>query len=107
MAHGLARARNSADPFYVAHSYYLGYRAVAVGAKMVEANNLLEKKLKGNPEWDLNATIAEAIGTLSAVLSMDFKPSELEIGVVSAANPKFRALNEEEIETYARGIGGV
>jgi 20S proteasome subunit alpha 1 len=78
--------------------YYLGYRAVAVGAKMVEATNLLEKKLKASPEQDLAGTIAEAITTLGSVLSMDFKASELEIAVVSTADPKFRLLTEDEIE---------
>lgn len=59
--------------------YYLGYKATSAGAKMTEANNLLEKKLKKNPTWSFNDTVAEAITTLSNILSMDFKPSELEV----------------------------
>ena len=37
--------------------YYVGYKATSAGAKMTEANNALEKKIKKNPVWDYNQTV--------------------------------------------------
>ena len=54
--------------------YYVGYKvplfasevppcmltllqATSAGAKMTEANNILEKKIKKNPTWDYNQTV--------------------------------------------------
>lgn len=32
--------------------YYVGYKATSAGVKMVEANNMLEKKIKKNPTYN-------------------------------------------------------
>jgi 20S proteasome subunit alpha 1 len=37
--------------------YYVGYRATAAGAKQQEALNHLEKKLKKEPQLDMNDTV--------------------------------------------------
>ena len=79
-------------------------QASSAGVKMTEANNALEKKIRKNPSWSREETIEEAISTLSAVCSLDFKPSEVEVGVVSAAEPKFRLLTETEVETHLQNI---
>eukprot|EP00045_Choanoeca_perplexa_P022418 m.9463 g.9463 ORF g.9463 m.9463 type:complete len:247 (+) comp9429_c0_seq1:83-823(+) len=84
--------------------YYAGYKATSAGTKMVEANNLLEKKMKKNPDLSYPRCVEEAISYFSTLLSQDFKPSEIEVGVVSKDNPKFRTLTEAEIETHLNTI---
>ena len=37
--------------------FYVGYKATSAGVKMTEANNILEKKLKKNPTWNVDQTI--------------------------------------------------
>jgi len=83
---------------------YVGYKAVAAGAKDQEANNFLEKKLKNRPSLSLNETIQLAITALQSVLSADFAATELEVGVVSSANPKFTLLLPTQIDEYLTQI---
>jgi len=70
--------------------YYCGYKATSVGVKQTEANNYMEKKIRKKPSWSYIETVEVAITALSTVLSADFKPNEIEIGVVTADDPKFR-----------------
>lgn len=84
--------------------YYCGYKATAVGVKVTEATTLLEKKFKKQPQWGTDKTIQEAISALSTVVSMDLKPNEIEVGVVSKEHPQFHALSEEEIERHLNAI---
>lgn len=84
--------------------YFVGYKATSAGAKHQEALNHLEKKFKKDPQLSEEETIESAITTLSHVLSIDFKPSDIEIAVVSKENPKFRILSEKEIEEHLTRI---
>lgn len=84
--------------------YFCGYKAASVGVKQTEAISYLEKKFKKKSDYDHNETIQLAISTLSSVLAMDFKPSDLEIGVVSKAQPKFKELSLAEIEHHLSAI---
>lgn len=70
--------------------YYCGYRATAVGVKQTEAGSYLEKKYKKKQNYGHDEVIQLAISTLSHILTADFKPSDIEIGVVSKDKPGFR-----------------
>jgi len=84
--------------------YYIGYKATSAGAKDQEAQNLLEKKLKSNPEFSYEATVETAIATLQSVLSADFKATDIEVAVVRQSDPKFRLLTDAEVETHLTAI---
>jgi len=78
--------------------FYCGFRACSAGTKQTESNNYLEKKIKKNSMMEETEVIQTAIAALSHVLAVDFKPGEIEIGVVSERNPVYRSLNEKEID---------
>lgn len=94
--------------------YYVGYKGVAAGPKQQEALNHLEKKLR-NKEYAPGTwedVVEMAISTLSTVLSMDFKKTEIEIGIVGGPRPDgkegthtgFRTLTEDEIDERLQAI---
>lgn len=84
--------------------YYCGFKATAAGVKQLEANSFLEKKIKKKNEFNNNEAVEIAITCLSTVLSADFKASEIEVGIVSKDNPKFRILADNEIDVYLSSI---
>jgi 20S proteasome subunit alpha 1 len=84
--------------------YYIGYKAATAGAKDQEAQNLLEKKFKNAQSLSYDETVQTAISTLQSVLSADLKTSEIEVAVVSKADPKFRVLDEKEVEAHLTAI---
>lgn len=94
--------------------YYVGYKATASGPKQQEALNYLEKKLKNKEyaEGSWEDVVELGISTLSTVLSVDFKKTEIEIGIVGApkegktegSDPTFRRMTEEEIDERLQAI---
>ncbi|KAL1856342.1 hypothetical protein VTK73DRAFT_8395 [Phialemonium thermophilum] len=94
--------------------YYTGYKGTAAGPKQQEALNHLEKKLKNKDyaEGDWKEVVELAITTLSTVLSMDFKKTEIEIGIAGGprtdgqegTDPRFRTLTEDEIDERLQAI---
>jgi 20S proteasome subunit alpha 1 len=79
---------------------FIGYLACSSGQKDQEATNFLEKKAKNCSKLSTEETIQLAISSLQTVLSVDFKASELEVGVATTKNPRFRLLNTSEIDNY-------
>lgn len=91
--------------------YYVGYKATASGPKQQEATNYLEKKLKKDNAVDTwTQTVELAINTLSTVLSVDLKATEIEIGIcggeTTSTRPKdqFRMLSIDEIDQRLQAI---
>ena len=86
--------------------YYCGYKAISAGVKQTEANNYLEKKVKKRAEsdWSLPEAIELALNSLLTVLSVDLKPREVEVAIVTADNTAFRTLSEEDIEHHLSNI---
>lgn len=84
--------------------YFVGYKATASGQKETEAANFLEKKLRNEPVLGTDETIQMTINTLQTVLTADFKPSEIEVAVVSTQNRRFHKLTTEEIDRHLTAI---
>ena len=79
----------------------VGFHAVSTGSKEQEAMTNLEKQWKKKEgAWDAKEAVETAIAVLQTVVSSDFKPNEIEVGVSTAAHPQFRKLTEAEIEAH-------
>jgi len=84
--------------------YYCGYKATSLGVKQTESISYLEKKFKKKTVYNHEETIQLAIQTLASVLSLDFKSTDLEVGVVSKEHPNFRVLTPDEVEVHLNAI---
>ncbi|KAF8628150.1 hypothetical protein AX17_006020 [Amanita inopinata Kibby_2008] len=100
--------------------YFVGFHATAAGQKQQEAMNHLEKKWKklqsglgaddavrAGGSLSRNDVIEMAIEAMSTVHSTDYKPGEIEIGIVSTSIEEdvktkglWRVMEEAEIEQY-------
>eukprot|EP01098_Paradermamoeba_levis_P001872 TRINITY_DN1214_c0_g1_i2.p1 TRINITY_DN1214_c0_g1~~TRINITY_DN1214_c0_g1_i2.p1 ORF type:complete len:249 (-),score=67.52 TRINITY_DN1214_c0_g1_i2:125-871(-) len=84
--------------------WFVGCKATAAGQKDQEATTFLEKKLKEDPQLGFRQTVQLAISTLQSVLSIDFKATEIEVGVVTVENPRFTTLTHAQIEEHLSEI---
>lgn len=100
--------------------HYLGYKACAAGAKEQEANNFLEKRMRTAEEkakeaaagttsaaaggMEMSKAIETAIIALQTVVGSDLKPTDLEVGVVTRSEPRWRQLTEQEIDQQLAAI---
>ncbi|KAJ3513332.1 hypothetical protein NLJ89_g3011 [Agrocybe chaxingu] len=100
--------------------YFIGFHATAAGQKQQEGMNHLEKKwkkldngrggedaAKAAKTLDRDEVIELAIEAMSTVHALDYKPGEIEIGIVSTSEDedekvrgKWRVMDEEEIEEH-------
>lgn len=85
--------------------FYIGYAGTATGPKAAEATSALEKKVQHSSSSKLGyfgetvkETVDCAITTLSTVLGQEFKANEIEIGLVTKEDPKFRILSTSELD---------
>ncbi|XP_065201223.1 proteasome subunit alpha type-6-like [Planococcus citri] len=84
--------------------YFCSYRAIGVGAKQTDVNSIFEKKIKLKQDYTADEAIQLAITTLSGALRSDFKPSEIEVGIVSKDDPLFKVMPESEIDRHLTAI---
>ncbi|CAH8609367.1 unnamed protein product [Dicrocoelium dendriticum] len=84
--------------------FVAGHKAVAVGDKQVPAMTFLEKELRKKENYNLEEAIEIALKCLSHIHSMEFKATEIEIGVVSKADPIFRKLSVDEIDALLNSM---
>ncbi|KAM4850543.1 proteasome subunit alpha type-6-like [Urocitellus parryii] len=79
--------------------YYCGFKATSAGVKQTASTSFLEKKKKVKKfDWTFEQIVETAIICLNTVLSIDFKPSEILVGVVTVKNPKCRIPTKAEID---------
>lgn len=74
--------------------YYVGFHATASGQKQTEAINLLEKGYKKGWKLEKLEDVVElALSSLSTVLATDLKAGEVEVGVASKEETRFRKVS--------------
>uniref|UniRef100_A0A8C5MAZ4 Uncharacterized protein n=1 Tax=Leptobrachium leishanense TaxID=445787 RepID=A0A8C5MAZ4_9ANUR len=83
--------------------YYCGFKGTTAGVKQTEATSFLEKKVK-KLDWMYEQSIESAVSCLSTVLYIDFKPSELEVGVVKVDDPKLGIFAEIYVRLSGRSF---
>eukprot|EP00013_Stygamoeba_regulata_P020061 CAMPEP_0177645816 /NCGR_PEP_ID=MMETSP0447-20121125/9449_1 /TAXON_ID=0 /ORGANISM="Stygamoeba regulata, Strain BSH-02190019" /LENGTH=244 /DNA_ID=CAMNT_0019148321 /DNA_START=100 /DNA_END=834 /DNA_ORIENTATION=+ len=82
----------------------VGYKGAVAGEKTPVTTNFLEKKLKGDPELSYEETVQLGITALQAAYNTDFKANEVEVAVVTTADPTFRLLTEAEVDHHLTAI---
>lgn len=87
--------------------YFVGYKATAAGEKEQVATNQLEREFKKRSELTRDEAMKVAVKALQNTLSMEFRKSDIEIGMVSAENCNVKILSEEEIERELIKIGEI
>ena len=78
--------------------YFVGYRATAAGEKEQSATNQLEREFKKKSELTRDETMKAAVKALQNTLSMEFRETDVEIGIVSTQDQNVKFLREEEIK---------
>lgn len=86
--------------------FYISYAGTAAGPKATEAINALEKRVtspsgQSSPGYfgeSLEETIECAIQTLATVVGQEFKATDIEIGLVTNKDTKFRILSLDELD---------
>lgn len=77
---------------------YFGWKATAIGKGYVNANNFLEKRYQ--EDMELEDAIHTALLTLREGFEGEMSGHNIEVGVVSKSDGKFRLLTPEQIQDY-------
>jgi 20S proteasome subunit alpha 2 len=77
---------------------YFGWKATAIGKNYVNAKNFLEKRYQDDME--LEDAIHTALLTLREGFEGEMTNENIEVGVVSNVDGKFRVLTPEQIQDY-------
>ena len=86
--------------------HFIGYHACSSGLKDQEAQNELEKFFRENSGFsdkELTEIIRFAILSLQNTLGMDFKCTDIEVGIVDQSN-NFKKLSPKDIEGHLNVI---
>lgn len=79
-----------------------GYKATACGVKEIEAQSTLEKKYQC---FETTKELSEfVIGTLQAVVGVDFEPKEIEVAYVTKEDTKYRLMQDEELREILASV---
>eukprot|EP00970_Alexandrium_tamarense_P020785 scaffold15676_cov172-Alexandrium_tamarense.AAC.1 len=77
---------------------YFGWKATAIGKNYVNAKNFLEKRYQ--EDMELEDAIHTALLTLREGFEGEMNGENIEVGVVSKSDGKFRLLTPSEIQDY-------
>lgn len=68
------------------------YCGIKAGVKQIVLTSLLENKVKKKFDCTVERAVETQMACLPTVLPIDFKPSEIKVGVVTAENPNPKIL---------------
>ena len=87
--------------------YYVGYKATAAGEKEQSATNQLEREFKKKSDFSRDDAVRIAVKALQNTLSMEFRNTDIEIGIASVEDDYVKFLTPEEIEKELVRIGEI
>ncbi len=85
--------------------HYMGYKATAAGEKEQGATNQLEREIKKKSVLSRDEAIKVAVKALQNTLSMEFRNTDVEIGIVTTQDPHVHFLTPEEIQVELNKVG--
>uniref|UniRef100_A0A7S1ZX62 Proteasome subunit alpha type-2 n=1 Tax=Trieres chinensis TaxID=1514140 RepID=A0A7S1ZX62_TRICV len=77
---------------------YFGWKATAIGKNYVNAKNFLEKRY--TDDMELEDAVHTALLTLREGFEGEMTSKNIEVGIVSKSDGKFRVLTADEVQDY-------
>ena len=85
--------------------HYVWYKAIVAGEKEQGATNQLKREIKKKSYLSRDKTLRVAIKALQNPLSMEFRNTDIEIGMVTTQVPYVDFLTPEEIQIKLNKVG--